>query len=120
MSRSKVRSAPAWYSGLVVSVMPCSGMSIAATTNPCGRRRPQWRQPVCGCPAGRWNITTGQPVPGFACPLAVQHRHEKRMPSVAFATGTGLNRVRFVDGTPPGGPPGAASQWPVSGAAGSR
>ena len=65
-------------------------------------------------------MTTGQPATGFAWPLAafgtVTNSGIGKLN--AFATGTGLKRVRFVEGTP--GPPGAASQRPVSGAAGSR
>ena len=67
-----------------------------------------------------WKITTGQPATGFTWPLPAFGTVTKSGIGKfsAFATGTGLKRVRFVEGTP--GPPGAASHVPVSGAAGSR
>ena len=75
-SRSNVRSlaiAPngvlPTYSGLVTSVMPCRGWSIAITAKPIeaivsARASILERLPVMPC----WKITTGQPASGRDCP----------------------------------------------------
>ncbi len=58
------------YSGLVLSVMPCSGRSIATTTKP-ARARPSAtaKTLVRFCVMPCWKITTGQPPAGLVWPL---------------------------------------------------
>ena len=65
-SRLKVCSFGAWYSGLVVEVMPCNGRSTAAITQPCDANacasaKASLRSRVMPCS----KMTTGQPVAGL-------------------------------------------------------
>ena len=98
-SRLNVCSLAAWYSGFAVLVMPCSGRSTAAMTQPfsakaCASAKESVRSRVMPCS----KMITGQPAAGLtpaapAAPFGMVTSNGIALS--AFFSGIGLKRVRL-------------------------